>query len=130
MNYVIVAGDRDYIDYDHVRAKMNALWDAIGPFELISGNARGVDTVSGNIAADAGITIHDYPADWDKHDKGAGPIRNKAMLNHPATYLLAFLSPTSRGTQNMVDQAHKANLPITIVSIDRDHGKWAYKTRS
>ena len=130
MNYVIVAGDRDYIDYDHIRAKMNALWDAIGPYELISGNARGVDTVSGNIAADADITIHDYPAKWDRHGKGAGPIRNKAMLDHPATYLLAFIAPHSRGTKDMVAQAHMAVIDVYSIQIDRGQGKWAHKARS
>ena len=130
MNFVIIAGDRNYIDYDHVRKEMNRLWDLIGPFELISGNARGVDTVSGNIAADAKITIHDYPANWDKHGKGAGPIRNKAMLDHPATHLLAFVAATSKGTRNMIDQAERANLSRTIIDIHPKYGQWAKKARS
>jgi hypothetical protein len=130
MHQVIIAGDRDYLDRDHIKAEMNALWKEIGPFEVISGCARGVDTVSGNLAMDAGIPVHSYPAEWDKYGKGAGPVRNRQMLNHPATHLLAFLSPHSRGTINMVNQADRAGIEVKIINITRDEGKWAFPATS
>ena len=130
MHQVIVAGDRDYLDKGEIRKHMIELWAEIGPYEVISGNARGVDTVSGNIAAEANITIYDYPAEWDKYGKGAGLIRNRQMLNHPATHLLAFLSPTSRGTLNMVNLADEAGLNVTIIDIKRGEGKWAFDATS
>ena len=130
MHQVIIAGDRDYLDKENIRHHMLALWNEIGPYAVISGNARGVDTVSGNLAADARIPISDYPADWDKYGKSAGPVRNRQMLNHPATHLLAFLSEGSRGTLNMVNQADEAGIHVTIVEIKRGEGKWAFAATS
>ena len=52
-----------------------------------------------------------YPADWDTHGRGAGPIRNKQMLEEGKPDLvIAF--PGGKGTANMIGQAKEAGIPV------------------
>ena len=53
-------------------------------------------------------------ADWRKHGKAAGPIRNKAMIDeHKPDWLIAF--PGGRGTSNMIRQAQDAGIHVQVV---------------
>lgn len=56
-----------------------------------------------------------HPADWDRHGKAAGPIRNAAMvrtLNPARDFAIAAWDGTSRGTANAISCAHKAGIPV------------------
>ena len=67
---------------------------------LLHGAATGVDTTCGALATMLGINISSKSADWAKHGKAAGPIRNREMAVK-CTICLAF--PGGNGTQNMVN---------------------------
>lgn len=57
-------------------------------------------------------------ADWKKHGKAAGPIRNGIMLRDgKPDMVVAF--PGGRGTANMVDQARLADLIVEHAARDR-----------
>lgn len=47
---------------------------------VIHGGAQGVDHWAGVEAGQVGAHVTVCPADWDMHDKGAGPIRNSEMI--------------------------------------------------
>jgi hypothetical protein len=116
---VLVCGGRHYgfklEQRDHVWGVLSEYED----IEIIHGNARGVDKTSGAFAETHERPHHVYPAQWEKYGKAAGPIRNKQMLDEGKPDLvIAFLAPNSRGTQNMIDQATKAGLPVKIVEIE------------
>lgn len=54
----------------------------------------------------------DYPcfvhkADWDKHGRAAGPIRNKELIDS-IEFLIAF--PGGKGTANCIAQAREAGV--------------------
>ena len=57
-----------------------------------------------------------FPADWDKHGRAAGPIRNKQMADY-ADVLIAVWDGKSRGTKNMIDEMNKLMKPVYIVWI-------------
>ena len=59
-----------------------------------------------------GCDIH--PADWDKHGKAAGPIRNAEMAE-VADALIAFWDGQSRGTANMISLAKSKGLSVAVV---------------
>lgn len=87
---------------------------------LIHGAARGADEIAGQIAEDYGdVTTVAFPADWDKHGKAAGPIRNQQMLDAgEPTVVVAFVDKQlalSRGTNDMVARAVKAGIPTYVV---------------
>lgn len=61
-----------------------------------------------------GGTVERHPAEWDKHGKAAGPIRNQKMVDLGATVCLAFPLPGSRGTAHCMSAARKASIPVWI----------------
>ncbi|WP_330253073.1 DUF2493 domain-containing protein [Nocardia sp. NBC_00565] len=60
-----------------------------------------------------------HPADWAKHGKAAGPIRNAETVAAGADLVLAFPLPgdrnQSRGTWHCIDTARAAGLTVEIV---------------
>lgn len=83
---------------------------------IIEGEAKGADTLARLFGETIGIPVEKYPADWSKHGKAAGPIRNKQMLDEGKPDLvIAFMFPDSRGTANMVKQAEKAGIETRVI---------------
>lgn len=113
---VIVAGSREISDFDEVA---QAIEDSgFEVTELVSGCARGVDTLGEQWAEARGIPVKPFPADWDKHGKGAGHIRNREMSLY-GDALVALVPADSerhpaRGTRNMIAQAEKQMLPLHV----------------
>ena len=69
--------------------------------KLISGGARGVDTIAEDYAKSKEIrTIIFYP-DWEKYGNKAGFIRNEEMAEY-GDFLVAFWDGKSRGTAQMI----------------------------
>lgn len=114
MQKVIIAGSREITDVEFIRHEMNNLWREIGPFEVVSGTARGVDRISARLAREAGITVHDYPADWDRFGRSAGYRRNEQMAQE-ADYALILWDGKSRGTRHMMEIMKKAGKPSDVV---------------
>lgn len=116
MMRIIVAGSRDVTESE-VRAALHACpW--IGFVSaVVSGTARGADTFGERWAQENNIEITRFPADWDKHGRRAGPIRNEVMAKN-AEGLVAVWDGKSRGTHSMIDLAAKHGLRIMIFRTD------------
>lgn len=71
---------------------------------VISGKARGVDTAAIDWACVNWCQFREYPADWNKHGKAAGPIRNRQMLDEGKPDLVVAF-PGGKGTADMVKVA-------------------------
>lgn len=84
------------------------------PIELLHGDARGVDRYVAQQARQRGIKVRAFPADWNKHGKAAGPLRNRQMLQQ-AHALIAFLQESGPGTASAIRIAE--DLGITIQKI-------------
>jgi hypothetical protein len=110
---VIVCGGRDYSDRKRVFSVLDCL-HAARPFAMIfHGNARGADTLADLWCKLRGVGVFAVPAQWAKHGKRAGPLRNQAMLGHGIDLVVAF--PGGAGTEDMVRRAHKAGVLVTLV---------------
>lgn len=115
---VLVCGSRDWSD-------QTALWSVLSGFiepgvcVLIEGEAPGADSMARDWALNEEQPIEQYPADWEKHGKAAGPIRNQQMLDEGKPELvLAFVNKPlaeSRGTADMVRRAKAAGIPTYVV---------------
>lgn len=108
---VLVCGGRDYFDRDRVFAVLDH-YHRESPFAvLIQGAARGADRLAHMWALHANVPVLDFPADWEKHGRAAGPIRNAQMLREgKPTVVIAF--PGGRGTANMVSLAKRVGVPV------------------
>jgi hypothetical protein len=89
------------------------------PSMVISGAAAGPDAAGISWATKHNIPVFLFPANWDKHGRAAGPIRNKEMAKFaaliPGGRLIAFWDGESRGTKNMIDEATLVGLEIEVV---------------
>jgi hypothetical protein len=63
-----------------------------------------------------GHAVQRFDAEWTLHGRAAGPIRNRQMLvEGKPTRVIAFRTRgASPGTDNMVDQAQRAGIPVEI----------------
>lgn len=78
---------------------------------IISGGARGVDSAAIDFATVHFCKLEVFKADWNKHGKAAGPIRNQQMLDEGKPDLVVAF-PGGRGTQHMVRITEKSQVVV------------------
>lgn len=115
MKIVLVCGGRDYNDWDHMCVVLSDLLNGDGISRIVHGDARGADRMAGAWAKLVDIPVTTYPADWVKHGKAAGPIRNQLMLDSEAIDMVVSF-PGGRGTADMVKRATAKGIPVVEVS--------------
>lgn len=123
---VIVAGSRDFENYELLKAKMDYLLsDTDEPIQIVCGLARGADRLGQRYARERGFEIRYFPANWDAYGKRAGYLRNEQMAQN-ADALAAFWDGKSRGTKHMIDLAKQYGLKIRIIKYERrdTDGTW------
>jgi len=90
---------------------------------IVSGGAKGADALAEKYAKDRNIKIKVFPAEWKKYGKGAGPIRNRQMLDFvsqkESPLVVAFWNGKSRGTKNTIETARKMEI-ATLVADYKD----------
>ena len=109
---VIITGSRGIKDISKVEAAIKKSKFKIT--EVVSGTARGVDRLGERWALDNNILIKKFPADWNKHGKSAGYIRNVEMAKY-ADALIAIWDGESAGTAHMIKTATKQGLMLIII---------------
>ena len=130
---VIVAGSRGFTDTpEHRKMMETAMKGLVIPqyvsadkIEVISGCARGADSLGAEIARELGYAVKEFPANWEKYGKAAGAIRNKEMADYASEddfqwmgILLAFWDKESRGTANMIEEAKKRGMQVRVFPYD------------
>lgn len=111
---VIVAGSRTINTFKVVEAAIHD--SGFEVTEIVSGCARGVDTMAILYGEQYGIPIKRFPVtsyDWEKHGKSAGFIRNGEMARY-ADALVAVWDGQSSGTRNMIESARRLGLKVHI----------------
>jgi hypothetical protein len=107
---VIVCGGRDYTNEKAIRARLADLREAHPDAIVIHGAAPGADSWAGYIAGTLGLPVEVHSANWAKHGRAAGPIRNQEMLDSGADLVIAF--PGGRGTLDMTTRAKNSGIPV------------------
>lgn len=113
---MLVCGGRDFSDAELLRDCLNELLERYPITTVVHGAARGADSLAGEWAEDCGLLVEEYPADWNKYGKAAGPIRNQQMLESLTPgedIVVAF--PGGRGTQDMIDRSRKAGVYVVEI---------------
>lgn len=111
---VIIAGSREGVKYSDVIDSIKE--SGFNITEIVSGTARGSDKFGEQFAEDNGIPLSRFPANWNKHGKSAGYVRNTEMAEY-ADALIAIWDGESRGTKHMIDIANKKSLLSYIKMI-------------
>ncbi len=111
---VLVCGSRRWPHYAVMEERMKLIPP---PVVIIEGEAKGADIMARRIAERLGYVVVRFPANWVRYGRGAGPRRNQQMLDDGRPDLvLAYPMPDSVGTQDMIDRARKAGIPVEVVT--------------
>lgn len=124
---VIVAGSRSITDYSVVKCAIEA--SGFGITVVVSGAAKGVDTLGEQWALDNGIPIKSFPAKWNdlaapnaviktrrdgtKYNVRAGFDRNCEMAAY-ADALVAVWDGCSTGTAHCIENMRKLGKKVFV----------------
>lgn len=114
---LIIAGSRSITDIEHVQQVMRfAVSAGCCLIEVVSGCAPGVDQLGEQWAAQNGIPVRQFPADWARYPRRAGRMRNAEMANY-ADALVAIWDGASSGTRHMVQTMQALGKPVYIHKV-------------
>ena len=108
---IVVAGSRGITNekaIERILLQYIAVKDTV-----ITGGCRGVDLIAEDLAQryfNEVVTIH---ADWVKHGKAGGPIRNREMAQM-ADQVVVIWDGYSRGAKSMIDEALRAGVETHV----------------
>ncbi len=119
---VLLTGWREWTDYHEVCRFLDWLHRTRGISLLIHGDSgydnargtpvRGVDRLGGRWAHERGVQQAKIPANWTKHPKTAGTIRNGLMLDLFPQITVCAAMPGRSGTANQMRQAADRKIEI------------------
>ena len=114
MKNVAVIGSRSFADYELLENTLMHYQIC----KIISGSAKGADSLAERYALGHGIELLIFKPDWKKYGRGAGPIRNRDIVD-AADLVIAFWDGKSKGTKSALDYAQQKNKEIVIKIITR-----------
>jgi hypothetical protein len=112
---VLVCGSRFYTNYRNVLEQLRKLNVEL----VIAGGCRGADYLAVEAAKECGFPYVEFPADWEKSGKAAGPIRNEKMLKEGKPDFVLVFHPdieNSKGSRHMLSLVKKAGVPFLIIA--------------
>ena len=117
---VIIAGSRSFSNYKLLKRVCNKFLRNKRKTHnviIVSGGARGADSLGEKYSDEEGFDLEVYPAQWDKYGKRAGFRRNEQMAEI-ADALIAFWDGKSHGTKHMIDIMNNKNLEVRVVKYE------------
>lgn len=128
---VIIAGSRSFTDYKFLESNVSKIINNINndelSVEIIEGGCEGVYALACKYANDYNHPLMQFDADWERHGKAAGPIRNTEMAKYACeavqSALIAFISidavaiaDKSKGTKDMIKKARRKNMDVYLIT--------------
>jgi hypothetical protein len=118
MHRILITGSRNWTDEKTLYAALNLQLMLHGKdMIIVHGAAHGADSLAAKWASANRIKQEQYPAQWRRYGKGAGPIRNQEMVDLGADVCLAFPMPGSVGTLHCMRIAAKAGIPVNNLGV-------------
>jgi len=109
---IAIIGSRSFDNYELLANTLEDYKNKIGL--VVSGGATGADTFGEQWADTNKIPKLIFPADWNKHSKSAGFIRNQYIVNN-ADAGIAFWDNKSKGTLSTIKLFEKAEKPVKVI---------------
>lgn len=113
MFHVIIAGSRNFNDYEFLKQYMDFLLQNKQDIVVLCGEARGADSLGKRYALEKGFSVLSFPADWKRFGRSAGVLRNREMSKN-ADACVVFWDGFSRGSANMIAEAKRAGLALRV----------------
>jgi hypothetical protein len=123
---VLVTGSRHWTDTGAIQEQLTELDRRHRkPITLVHGgqvslhpenrSRYGADYLAAMVAGRLGWLTEEFPAEWERFGRAAGPIRNQMMVDHGADVCLVFPMWDSRGTWDCARRAKEAGIPLIVV---------------
>lgn len=112
---VLITGGRDYKNRQRFNRYLDQFhWKNTIDLIIHGDCPTGADTLANDWATVNRVDCLPIAADWKKHGKSAGPIRNRLLVDegHPDV-VIAF--PGNTGTRDMITYARTKNIHIIEV---------------
>ena len=85
--------------------------------QIVSGGAKGADTLAERYAEGKGIETKVFLPDWDTHGKKAGFLRNIDIVQN-SDLVFAFWDGISAGTKHSIDLCKKYKVECIVTKFD------------
>jgi hypothetical protein len=112
---VAIVGSRGFDDYEMLKREVSKNIDISKITEIISGGAKGADTLAEKFANEKGILMTVIKPNWS-HGKGAGIIRNKTIVESADT-VFAFWDGDSKGTKNSIGLGDRLGKQMYVIKV-------------
>jgi len=117
---VAVIGSRTFSDKQRLAEILGKNRDRIKM--IVSGGARGADTLAVEWAQENGFPYLVFPARWKdpvtgQHDRGAGFRRNHNIIK-VSDVVIAFWDGVSNGTKHSIELAKQLGKPVKVYSFE------------
>ena len=119
--YLLIAGSRSFDNYEFLRERCDYLLSnhRNDEIHIVSGGAKGADSLAERYARERGYLLHVFPAQWNLYGKSAGYKRNEQMQKFIAQYphrgCVCFWDGESKGTQHNFDLCRNFNTPLRVL---------------
>ncbi len=113
---IAVIGSRNFNDYDYLKDKLLIIINDLENCTIISGGARGADSLGERFAKEFKIDTLILKPDWEKFGKSAGFLRNKDIIEN-SDIVCAFWDSKSAGTKHSINLAKKTKKDTFIFYV-------------
>jgi hypothetical protein len=108
-----IVGSRTFNDYKMLVSFIRDNYDVEKITHIVSGGARGADSLGERFAADYGKEKIIFPAEWKKYGKKAGFKRNVDIIR-TCDECVCFWDGISHGTKHDIELCEKMNKPYKV----------------
>jgi hypothetical protein len=118
---ILITGDRNYDDSKVIEATFELISKVYIPekYTVHHGACKGADILAGTEAIKKGYKVKEYPAEWSKYGRVAGPMRNIEMVKLKPEVILIFHNDLtkSKGTKHCVKEIIKTDFkPVLLLN--------------
>lgn len=110
---LLICGSRNFNNYEVLKKSILSLGLSMKYVMILSGAARGADTLAIQFAEELGLQYKLFPALWEKYGRSAGMIRNSQMIEL-ATATVAFWDGKSVGTKDAIEKTKQAGKLVYV----------------
>jgi len=106
-----IVGSRGFSSYAYLEKTLDLYFPQIN--KIVSGGARGADSLGSRFARERKIELQEFIPDWDRLGKSAGYLRNEKIVE-ASTVVAAYWDGISNGTKHSINIARARQKPVII----------------
>ena len=114
-----IVGSRDFWDYNLAERIIDNFRNKFDVEKIVSGGAKGADSMGSQYAAKHRIDIIIHHPNWDKYGRKAGFLRNKLIVDD-SDIVIAFWDGVSHGTKHTINICKENHKPVIIIDYKKN----------